>query len=239
MSGDFSVLLAVAGLILLTLVAASIVRMYQQQQAIRRQRMGILLAGIERIEQLLDQLNGLNLSQELRVLLRKELLRRLEAMQGMFPKFPGVGGRVQEARRGIELEGPKTNIGLQIGDEQRLSAYLDALTRLGRLLTEGGLVEKVNQSTRQGFLVELEETKARCHFEYHRHMIEHYQNNQRNAKARSHVQVLISYLKQVAVTTDAIKEMRAGAQDLSQRMFELSLGEMRGTPLDESPGSSG
>ena len=233
MSGDLTVLLPVVGLILLMLMAASVVKMYQQQQALRRRRMIILQAGIERIEQLLDELQVLGLSRELRVLLREELVMRIKAMQRVFPKYPGIDARMQEARRSVDMEAAGSAVKLQIADEQALAVHLGSLVRLGRLLAEGGLATKIDPILRQGFLVEVEEAKVRCNFEYHKQRMLHFQERDLIAKARGHLQALTNYLKHVSLSTELVQSMRSEVQEFSQRMFELSLGELHGKSMDE------
>lgn len=238
MSGEFNTLLAVAGLILLTLMSASVVRMYQQQQAVKRQRLGILQAGIEKIEQLLDETQRLGLSREMRVLLLKEKQSRVRAMQRVFPKLPGIDERLREAGRAIEREGQQSQVTLEIEDEQLLHEVLRDLLRLKRLIAEGGLLVRIAPVERDVLIRELEEAIVACNFRFHKHMIGHYQRSGLNSKARTHLQTLTSYLKHVELETDAVVAMRTENQELSRQMFELSLNEMRGVKGGDATGKA-
>lgn len=220
---DRNLLLAVIGLVVLTLFLASLYRKYQEMQAIRRQRIAMLLAGVEQLDRVLDQTAPLGLSRELRVALRKDLVKRLKAVQAVCASYPGVQGRIRKVQGQVDAEGPMTVNRQKSTDKSLLTGQLNALLELRRILAEGGLSEPVSAAELPGFLHDVDEARVRVQFDYHLAMYEAYRNMKASAKARSHLVALTKMIDAVKLPGEAINVMRQEAKRLSQQELEDTL----------------
>lgn len=214
---DRNLLLAVIGLVVLALFVASLYRKYQESQAIRRQRIAMLLAGVEQLERVLDRIHTLGLSRELRVLLRGDLVRRLRAVQAVFPGYPGIQGRIRQARSQMDAEGPAAPARQQSTDKAMLSEQLNALAELRHILTAGGLSKALDGPALQGFLSELDAARLRIQFDYHLAMYEAYRSADSTAQARSHLMALGKLVEAAQLPGEDIESMRQEVQRLNQR----------------------
>lgn len=225
MFSDRNLLLAVIGLVILTLLLASLYRKYQEAQAMRRQRVAMLLAGVEQLERILGQTTPLGLSRELRVLSRKELVRRLKAVQATYARYPHIQERIHQARSQVDTEGATAPSRQKSTDKALLTGQLNVLAELRHILVEGGFSEPVAPSELPGFLHELDEARVRVQFDYHLAMYELYCDENARAKARSHLVALTKMIDGVRLKSEVITALREEAERLSKQEFEASLKE--------------
>lgn len=220
---DRNLLLAVIGLVLLSLFLASLYRKYQEMQVIRRHRVAMLLAGVEQLERILGQIGPLGLSRELRVVSRKELMRRLKAVQAVHASYPGILERIRKARSQVDAEGAAVVSRQKSTDKALLTGQLNALAELRHILAESGFCEPVSPAELPGFLHEVDEARVRVQFDYHLAMYEAYRNANASAKARSHLAALTKMIDAVRLQGEAITAMREEAQRLSKQEFEAAM----------------
>lgn len=168
MLDEWGVPLAVMGLVAATLLLAAVHRRYQAHQAKVR-------AAVRQIEHqlvltlsALDDLAGVPLSREIRVLLRADVLARYRRIAKLHRAYPNLRQRIADAETSLHAQGEPLPGGVGvITDVQTYRRYYRALEALVAVVCHGATLQPIPRDVRSIFARELGERRAEVASRFH------------------------------------------------------------------------
>lgn len=216
---QWGVPLAVLGMLLATLFMASVVKRYQAHQAIVRSAVQRLEKGVGDLLGSLDVLRPVPLSRELRVLLRGDVLARLQRIARLYRRYPGIKERITDAEAALAAEGAPTGSGVgPIEDDRSFRQMLKAFDELQEMISSGSLLQPVPRDVREIFRRELGERRAEVNARFHLVQSMQYKRSGDKTRARGHVTTLMQVLRSRGPSTDFVRELYAEAEAALQAL---------------------
>jgi hypothetical protein len=157
--------IVVGGLLVLTLVLASIIQRYNDFVEERNQKVQRILTRVTEIEALIGRIPGLPIPAEAEILLRRDILARLTALQQIHPKYEGIKQMVHIAEQAIGKVKPESE-DRQL-DSLRLEQFSKLTHEISWLLKENRLLTPVNEAVREPLLVKLEFRRVETVYHHH------------------------------------------------------------------------
>lgn len=224
---EWGIPLAVGGLLLATLLMASVVNRYQQHQATVRARVRHIETGLVSIQGALDALGMVPLSKEIRVALRSDVLARYQKIRQVYRKYPAVVERIGEAEVALQSEGaPVDNDVGPIDSEQVFRSATKAIDELMEILQANAMIQKIPVDVRRIFYRELGERRAEVLSRFHLVAANRLQGEGDAARARAHVTTLLQVLRKRGPSTDFVRALYQEAESALEKIGQ-------GLPLDE------
>ena len=221
---QWGVPLAVAGMLLATLLMSALVKRYQEHQVLVRARLQRLGHSVHALEQALDVLRTVPLSREMRVLLRGELLARLQRMARLSRRYPGIRQRIGEAETALNAEGAPNAAGVgPIDDEPMFRRIVHAIDELTEVFAFGDTLQRVPPDVREIFRRELGGRRAEVHARFHLVQSVKRRKTGDTSRARAHLTTLLHVLRRRGPSTDFVRELYAEAE---AALTSLSQSEM-------------
>jgi len=232
---QWGVPLAVLGLVVATLVMASIVKKQQAHQATVRAAVRKHEKVLLELEGALSDLGPVPLSRELRVAVRAEILSRWQRIQSLYRRYPGIAERVAAAEAGVAGEtAPVTDSVGPIETEQAFRTLLQALDALSEHFRLGPLLQSIPQDVRGVFQRELGERRAEAVARFHLVQSSRLEAEGDITRARAHLTTLIQVLRSRGPSTDFVRELYVEAETALDAMTDRQIGAAFG----ESAGKS-
>ncbi len=205
----------VLGLIVSLLVAASLVRRYQQHKAQQRARVRRIGSLVLLVENALPSLSAVPLARDLRVSLRQEVVQGYRAIRKMHPRYPHINQRIKEAQTRLDGEGPDSAGSVPpIEDEQQFNQLLSAVDQLLDYLNVARFATGSSANQRALFAQHLGERRAEIMARYH--IVQAHRCEERGdmRKARQHLQTLLGALHRRGPNTDFVRELFHEAEQM-------------------------
>jgi hypothetical protein len=215
---QWGVPLAVLGLLLATLLMASLVHRYQAHQAAMRAAVRRVESGLLRTEAALSQLVAVPLSRELRVTLRRDLLARCQRIARLYRRYPDIARRISEAERTLNAEGAAVGGVGPIESEQRFRAMNGALNDLIAVMSQGDTLQPIPADVRVIFRRELGERQAEVQARFHLVAARRCESEGNLTRARAHLTTLLQLLRRRAPATAFVSEL---AREADNALAEL------------------
>lgn len=232
-SSDWLMPAVVLGMIASLLIAASLVRRYQQYKAHQRATLRRVASFVPVIEESLTQLASVPLARDLRVMLRGDVLRRLQSIRKVHARYPRIDERIREAQVRLDSEGPDTRGSVPpIKDERHFRQLLSAIDSVGDYLERGGVMGGMPATQRDSLLCQLRERRAEVMARFHIVQANRCQEQGDVRKAGQHLKILIEQLRSRGPNTDFVRELFLEAQQLQAR---LGHGGFAVDPVQEAP----
>jgi len=223
----------VLGMIASLLIAASLVRRYQQYKAHQRATMRRIASFLPVIEESLAQLASVPLARDLRVMLRGDVLRRLQRIRKLNSQYPRIEERIREAQVRLDREGPDTGGSVPpIKDEQHFRQLLYAVDSLDDYLERGAAIGGMPVSQRKNLLCQLRERRAEIMARFHVVQANRCQEQGDLRKASQHLKTLTDQLRNRGPNTDFVRELFLEAQQLQAG---LGRGSFAVDPVQDVP----
>jgi hypothetical protein len=214
--GQINLFIALGGLLLLTLVTASLFKRYQERMAEKRRRIQRLLRGVDQIERLLFQLESCPLQPEVEMVLREDILRRFRRVREIHPRYKSIDVCITEADEALKQ--PRLNQEPEIRDAQHLQKVIASLNEVIGFLQQGRLAEPVKAS-KLSELVELIATRrAEAVFRFHRRQAEGAVKEGRRHDAIKHYNNIRSYLYENGPTVERVKQWYEETGEMKERL---------------------
>ena len=210
MLNQWSVLLAVLGMVMATLLMAAFVTRYQAYQATMRHRVRHIEHRLVAITHALHVLHSVPLSRELKVTLRGEVLARYQRIRRLYRGYPDIMNKIAEAE--VALNGEGAPVGSSVGKiegEKMLRAMAKAFTDLIDLMERGDTLQPIPKDVRAIFRRELGERRAEVYSRYY--LVEAARCEQRNnfSGARINLSNLMQLLRHRGPQTAFVRELYA------------------------------
>lgn len=205
---------AVLGMAVLTLMAAGLFSTYQRAQAHKRLRIQGLLRGVQRDEALLEQLSGVSLPREIRVLLRQDIRDRYRLIARIHPRYPEVQRMVEQAEQRRSAEGSDVGNTLPVADSaMALDRWQAGFRELLGILHNGALIKPFPAEMRERYRAQVLERQAECLFGFFMNQADKYKGEGRVTVARNQVQQLTEQLRIVPARSERVLELMEQAEE--------------------------
>lgn len=209
--------LAVLGLALGLLIAAALVRRYQEYRAYQRARLRALVAQVGALELAIDQLSRVPLSQSLRAAVRGYIARQYTAIRKLNRAYPEIQRLEQEAHSRIDSDGGLTSGRVPaISDQAEFSRLSGAIEVLIDALGSRGIARGARRDYLH-WLQEARERKAELGARFFIVQAHRAQVGQRRGEARKLLQTLLTQLYQQGPDTAFVRELYHEVQGMYSR----------------------
>jgi hypothetical protein len=165
---QMTLFMVLGGLLILTLVLASIAQRYHAYVEERRRQIERILRRIEELEAVLVQLQGLPVPSEGLRLLYRDILARLEVIRQVHPRQPGIADRIAKGSEALSAVGESAPLASVVLSESDMERLMRGLGQLLWMLQERRFVTPVSEDERQRMLQHLILWRAEAHYRYHR-----------------------------------------------------------------------
>jgi hypothetical protein len=210
-------LATVCGMALLTVLTASLVSSYHKSQQQRRARIRQLMAGILRLEGLLQSLAEVSLPREARLLLRRDILARYRTLRRVHRGYPAIDSLIRQAQNRCDSEGPDAGVVLPVPPGQEVfELWIGGLREVTDIVRYGRLHEPVPVSGRNGMLQQLLERQAECLYGHHMNQADKLKQAGRTLNARSRIQGMQEQIRSLGVHSERVDELMREAEKAYQ-----------------------
>jgi hypothetical protein len=208
---------AVAGMVVLAVLAAGLVTRYQQSQQQRRARIRQLVAGVRRLEELLLRLVGVSLPRDIRCLLRQDILNRYRAVHRVHRGYPGVDKLIRQAEQRLGAEGPDAGAVLPVPpDPQTFERWIAGLHEVAGIIRHGRLLEPVPVATRNRLFQQLQEREVECMYGYHMNEADKFKQAGRLSQALYRARFVRDRLRALGMNSERIRGLLNEAEQACQ-----------------------
>lgn len=207
--------LAVLGLLVGLLFAASVVSKYQAYKAQQRATVKRIGTAIPIIEDALAGLHGVPLSQSLRTVLRNDVYQRYLAIGQTVSSYPNLSALLSQSKARLESE--PASQGASVGpveDEQQRAKWLSAVGGLLAYLERGGPITHLRTDDRLLLMQELKERRAEINARFYIVQSHRAEEAGDKAQARKLLSSLMRMLKEQGPNTDFVRALYAEVETL-------------------------
>lgn len=210
---QWGVPLAVLGMLLAMLFMAAVVKRYQTHLAVVRTSVQRIEQGLKVLLDSLEALRSVPLSRELRVLLRADVLARLQRIARLYRRYPGISTRIAEAEAALNAEGapPANGVG-PIDDERVFRQMLKAFDSLLDMIANRTTLKPIPGDVCKIFRRELGERRAEVNARFHLVQSMKLHRSGETTRARTHLTTLMQVLRSRGPSTDFVRELYGEAE---------------------------
>ncbi|MES9851462.1 MAG: hypothetical protein ABW170_06465 [Candidatus Thiodiazotropha sp. L084R] len=215
--------IVVGGLLVLTLVLASIIQRYNDFVEERNQKVQRILNRVTEIEALIHRIPGLPVPVEVETLLRQDILARLQALKQIHPKYDGINQMIQEAEQTmgqVKAQPQDTHL-----DALRLEQFSRLLKEVNWLLKERRLLAPMTDEFRDRLIAALDFRHAECLYHHHIKQAERLEKEQQLHQAHWHCSQLKALVEPLIQTHQRAAEWNKEIR----RVCEKISNSLRGT----------
>jgi hypothetical protein len=215
---QMTIIFAAGGLLVLTLVVASIAHRYHAFVEERRQHVLRILKRVEEIEGLIKRMVDLPIPVELERLLRWDIHARLLAIRSVHARYKGINEMISQAKQNIEQVMARPASGEM--SEQKVERFSRLMSELEWLLKEERLLVEVDDQAREQMLQAIDLLRLEILYGYHiREGARLLKENQLH-QAQWHSEQLKSMLFNRTVEAEQIETWREEANQLHRQVVE-------------------
>ena len=224
--------LVLGGLLILTLVLASIAQRYQAYVEERRRHIERILRRVDELDELAGQLRGLPLPPGVMTLLRRDALARLEVIRQVHPRHPGISGLIEGAKTALEeaKAAPAASPDL---DEMALGRLTRGLGRVDWMLREQRFVAPMKEGEGQQFQQAIAMQQAESLYRFHSRQAEIRTAADDLHQALWHCNQVRQFLREQGLDNERTREWY---REMDQRHREL-LNQLKGQSSESPPES--
>jgi hypothetical protein len=190
--GQMTIFYVLGGLLILTLMLASIAQRYHAYVEERRRQVEKILRRVAELEELITRMTGLPVPLEAERLLHEEILARLEVVKGIHHRHQGIDHRIAQAKSTLASLAPResaTNL-----DDNQMEILVRGLAELRWMVQERRFIAPLSEPLRASLLELLIMRRAEWLYRYHRRGIEHMLREDKLHQALWHCNQLHSFL---------------------------------------------
>ncbi|MEJ2453541.1 MAG: hypothetical protein P8103_05225 [Candidatus Thiodiazotropha sp.] len=221
------------GLLILTLVLASIAQRYHAYVEERRRQIERILRRVEELEAILGQLQGLPVPAEALLLLYRDILARLEVIRQVHPRQPGIADRIAKASGAQSTLGESAPLISVELSESEIDRLMRGLGQLLWMLQERRFVVPVGEDERERMMQRLALWRAEAHYRFHRRQAADLMARGQLHQALWHCGQVRQFLRDLGTDNASI---RSWYQEIDERYRTISA-EISGQPSESPPES--
>jgi hypothetical protein len=213
-----TIIFGIGGLLILTLVVASIAHRYHAFVEERRQHVQRILTRVEEINGLIRRMAGLPIPVELERLLRRDIHARLLAVKAVHARYKGIDAMIAQARQAVEQAAPSGSNGDL--SEQQVERFSRLMSELAWLLKENRLVVTVNDHEREQCLEMIGWRRMEVLCSYHLREANRLLKGNQLHQAQWHCDQLRPMLSDHSLQGEQIETWRQEARQLCRQVAE-------------------
>lgn len=215
---QMTIIFAVGGLLILTLILASIAHRYHAFVEERRQHVQRILKRVEEIDGIIQRMVGLPIPVELERLLRRDIVARLQAVKGIHAGFKGINGMIAQARQAVE----QAAVSAATGDlsEQKVERFSRLTGEIEWLLKEDRLLVGINDQEREQLLEMIDTRRMETLYGYHMREANRKLKGNQLHQAQWHCEQVKSMLSKHGLEDEQIEGWYEEADQLHQRVVQ-------------------
>jgi hypothetical protein len=215
---QMTIFFGVGGLLVLTLVVASIAHRYHTFVEERRQHVQRILARVEEIDGLVKRMVGLPIPLELARLLRRDIHARLLAVKAVHARYKGINPMIAQAQQAIEQGVPNSTHGDL--SEHQVERFSRLMNELAWLLKEYRLVVVINDHEREQLLEAIRWRRMEVLYSYHLREANRLLKGNQLHQAQWHCDQLRSMFSSPSFESEQIETWHQEAEQLCRQVAE-------------------
>lgn len=210
--------LLLGGLLIFTLVMASLVRQYQERMAEKRLRLQRIIREVDVIEQLLKQCADCSLPSEIKKLLHEDVLSRLQLVQQIDGRFQGIDRMIKEAE--LALNQQQAGQREVAWDYSQLQNIIAVLGQLMSFLKEGRLLKALTPDQIRSYVGQLGTLRAEYVYGFHLQRANRFLQAGKLHNALGDYKSIKSFLSEHGPDNEQVKTWYAEAEALRKALSE-------------------
>ncbi|MDJ0806254.1 MAG: pyruvate-flavodoxin oxidoreductase [Gammaproteobacteria bacterium] len=211
--------IALAALLIITLMLASTVRRYQELMAEKRARIKRTLRGVDLIQALCDRIAGCPLPVELERLLQQDILVRFQRVKQIDARFEGVDALIADAEHAISQVVESQHFDIQ--NKPQLQRITGALGELIEFLRSGRLLTPLTAEQAGQYVEQVATLRAESVYRYHMEQARHFQDEDKLHDALGHCNSVKTFLNEHGPDNSQVKAWYAEAETLRKTLSEV------------------
>ncbi|MEW8029956.1 MAG: hypothetical protein AB2792_12025 [Candidatus Thiodiazotropha sp.] len=215
---QMAIIFTVGGLLVLTLILASIAHRYHAFVEERRQHVQRILKRVEEIDGIIRRMVCLPIPVELERLLRGDILARLQAVKKVHARFKGINEMLIQAQQAVE----QVAVRPATGDlsEQKVERFARLIGEIEWLLKEDRLLVVINDQEREQLLEMIDTRRMETLYGYHMREANRKLKGNQLHQAQWHCEQVKSVLSNHALEHDKIDGWYQEADQLYQQVVQ-------------------
>lgn len=205
------------GLLILTLMLASIAQRYHAYLEERRRRIERILHRVGEMEGLLHQMSGLPVPVEVEQILYKDVLARLNVVKSVHSRYEGIDRMIADAGRALSALQPRPldcNL-----DEKQLETLIRTLGEVLWMVQERRFLSPVSDEERMQLMQIIALRRAECLSYFHQREANRMRSEGQLHQAAWHCNQIRTFLKENGPDNDRV---RSWYRDAEQMYREIS-----------------
>jgi hypothetical protein len=208
---QMTLFLVLGGLLILTLMVASIAQRYHAYLVERRRRVEQILQRVRSLEDILFRMQGLPVPMEAETVLRRDVVSRLKALKGVHAGHPGINQMIADAERSLAVTTQST-AGLDL-DEIQYSATQKSLGEVIWMAQEGRFSVELSPQESAALVQVCAMRRAECLVRFHRREGERMRQERQYNQAQWHFSQISSFLREHGPNVDQVREWVKEAEE--------------------------
>lgn len=161
-----TLLMVLGGLLILTLMLASIAHRYHAYLEERRRQIERILRRVGELEELVTILQDPPVEVEVSALLRRDILARLKVIRQVHARYPGIGQKISAAESALTAAGQREAAAAQL-DERTFERLMHGLGQVHWMLQERRFVTPLDESERESLMRTIALRRADFLYRFH------------------------------------------------------------------------
>ena len=220
--------LVLGGLLILTLMLASIAQRYHAYLEERRRRIERVLQKVSEIEGILHRMQGLPVPVEAEEILRKEVLARLNVVKSVHSRHPGIDKMIAEAEQALSAVQPST-ASLDL-DEVQLASLIITLGEVIWMGQEQRFVSELPEQDKIALMQVCAMRRAECLNRFHRREGEQKRKAGQLNQALWHYNQICNFIRENGPDDDRVRSWYREAEETYREISQ----EISSHDADES-----
>lgn len=209
--------LVLGGLLILTLVLASIAQRYHAYIEERRRRIERVLQKVSEIEGILHRMRGLPVPVEAEEILRKEVLERLSVVKSVHSRHPGIDKMIAEAEQALSAVEPGT-ASLDL-DEVQLATLIITLGEVLWMGQEGRFASELPEQDKIALMQVCAMRRAECLNRFHRREGEQKRRDGQLNQALWHYNQICKFIRENGPEDDRVRSWYRQAEETHREIL--------------------
>ncbi len=224
---QMTLFLVLGGLLILTLMVASIAQRYHAYLEERRRRVEQILQKVRSIEDILFRMQGLPVPMEAETVLRRDVVSRLKALKGVHAGHPGINQMITAAEQAL-AQTTQSTAALDL-DEIQFTGLQKSLGEVIWMAREGRFSVALSPQESAALVQTCAMRRAECLVRFHRREGERMRQERQYNQAQWHYSQISSFLREHGPNVDQVKAWVKEAEEIHRQISSEISGQGEGS----------
>lgn len=224
---QMTLFLVLGGLLILTLMVASIAQRYHAYLEERRRRVEQILQKVRSLEDILFRMQGLPVPVEAESVLRRDVVSRLKALKGVHAGHPGINQMIAAAEQA--LAGTTQSTAALDLDEIQFTALQKSLAEVIWMAQEGRFSMPLSPQESAALVQTCAMRRAECLVRFHRREGERMRRERQLNQAQWHFSQISSFLREHGPNVEQVREWVKEAEEIHRQISSEINGQSEGS----------